>query len=119
MDTIFISELKVKTKLGVPTWERMVAQTIILDIEIGYDLAPAGKSDAIADTIDYGAVVARIQGTLKEHNFQLAEALAEHVCQLILKEFGALNVKVKVAKPGILAGLKSLGVMIERERSVK
>ena len=114
MDTIFISELKVKTKLGVPTWERMVAQTIILDIEIGYDLSKAGKSDAIADTIDYGEVVARIHDTLKEHNFQLVEALAEHICQLILKEFKAESVKVKVAKPGILAGLKALGVVIER-----
>ena len=115
MDTIFISELKVKTKLGVPAWERMVAQTIILDIEIGYDLSKAGKSDAIADTIDYGAVVERIHDTLKEHSFQLVEALAEHICQLILKEFGALSVKVKVAKPAILAGLKALGVMIERK----
>ncbi len=114
MDTIFISELKVKTKLGVPAWERMVAQTVILDIEIGYDLAKAGKSDAIADTIDYGEVVARIHDTLREHSFQLVEALAEHVCQLILKEFGALNVKIKVAKPAILSGLKALGVMLER-----
>ena len=114
LDTIFISELKVKTKLGVPAWERMVAQTVILDIELGYDLTKAGKSDAIADTIDYGAVVARIQSTLKEHSFQLVEALAEHVCQLIFKEFGALSVKIKVAKPAILPGLKALGVVIER-----
>ena len=117
MDTIFISELKVKTKLGVPAWERMLPQTIILDIEIGYDLAPAGKSDAIADTVDYGAVVARIHATLKEHSFQLVEALAEHICQLILKEFGALSVKVKVAKPAILPGLKALGVVIDRSES--
>ena len=116
MDTIFIAELKVKTKLGVPAWERMVAQTVILDIEIGCDLSAAGKSDAIADTIDYGAVVARIHETLKQHSFQLVEALAEHVCQLIFKEFGALSVKIKVAKPGILPGLKALGVMIERQK---
>ena len=116
MDTIFISELKVKTKLGVPAWERMVAQTIILDIEIGYDLSAACKSDAIADTIDYGAVVALIHDTLKEHSFQLVEALAEHVCQLILSEFGALSVKIKVAKPAILAGLKALGVIVERKK---
>ena len=116
MDTIFINELKVKTKLGVPAWERILAQTIILDIEIGYDLAKAGKSDAIADTVDYGAVVARIHATLKEHSFQLVEALAEHVCQLILKEFKAESVKVKVAKPAILPGLKVLGVVIERSK---
>jgi dihydroneopterin aldolase len=115
MDTIFISELKVKTKLGVPAWERSIAQTVILDIEIGYDLTKACKSDAIADTIDYGAVAARIHHTLNEHSFQLVEALAEHVCQLIFKEFGALSVKIKVSKPGILPGLKALGITIQRE----
>ena len=114
MDTIFLEQVKVETKLGVPEWERMVAQTVVLDIEIGYDLARAGKSDAIADTIDYGAVVSRIRETLAENSFQLVEALAEHVAQLILKEFKAENVKVKVAKPAILAGLKALGVVIER-----
>ncbi|HSI24410.1 MAG TPA: dihydroneopterin aldolase [Methylotenera sp.] len=114
MDTIFISELKVKTKLGVPAWERMVAQTVILDIEIGYDVSKACKSDSIADTIDYGAVVARVHGTLREHSFQLVEALAEHVCKLIFTEFGALSVKIKVAKLAILPGLKALGVIVER-----
>lgn len=114
MDTIFLSEVKVQTKLGVPAWERMVPQTIILDIEIGYDLSKACKSDAIADTIDYGTVVSRIHDTLNEQSFQLVEALAEHICQLILYEFGALSVKIKAAKPAILPGLKALGVMIER-----
>jgi len=116
MDIIFLSEVKVQTKLGVPEWERMVEQTIVLDIEIGYDLTKACKSDAVADTIDYGAVVERVRATLKENSFQLVEALAEHICQLILKEFGALSVKIKVAKPTILPGLKALGVMIERKR---
>ncbi len=114
MDTIFLSEVKVQTKLGVPEWERMVEQTIILDIEIGYDLSKACKSDNVADTIDYGEVVTRVRATLKENSFQLVEALAEHICQLILKEFNALSVKVKVAKPGILTGLKALGVIVER-----
>ena len=114
MDIIFLSEVKVQTKLGVPEWERMVEQTIVLDIEIGYDLSKACKSDDVADTIDYGSVVELIRKTLKENSFQLVEALAEHVCQLILKEFGALSVKIKVAKPAILPGLKALGVIIER-----
>ena len=116
MDTIFIAELNVKTKLGVPTWERLMAQRIILDIEISYDLTKACSSDAIVDTIDYGAVVTRLREALSESSFQLVEALAEYVCQLILKEFGALSVKIKVAKPGILIGLKSLGVIIERTK---
>ncbi len=114
MDTIFLEQVKVQTKLGVPDWERMVEQTIILDIEIGYDLSKSCKSDSINDTIDYGAVVARIRETLSQNSFQLVEALAEHICQLILSEFKALSVKIKVAKPAILPGLKALGVVIER-----
>ncbi len=114
MDVIFLEQVKVQAQLGVPTWERLLPQTILLDIEIGYDLSKAGKSDGIADTIDYGAVVNRIRDSLSKHSFQLVEALAEHVSQLILHEFGALCVKIKVAKPGILPGLKALGVVIER-----
>ncbi len=116
MDTIFLSEVKVQTKLGVPEWERMLEQTIILDIEIVYDLSKACQSDDVADTIDYGAVVYRVRETLKKISFQLVEALAEHICQLILKEFNALSVKVKVSKPAILPGLKALGVMVQRSK---
>lgn len=114
MDTIFLEQVKVQTKLGVPDWERMVPQTVILDIEISYDLSKSCQSDAIEDTIDYGTVVSSIRETLTEHSFKLVEALAEHICQLIIREFGGLTVKVKVAKPAILPGLKALGVVITR-----
>jgi dihydroneopterin aldolase len=116
MDMIFLSEVKLQTKLGVPAWERLLPQTIIVDIEIAYDLSLAGKSDSINDTIDYGAVVTRLRETLNSHSFQLVESLAEHLCQLIISEFNALSVKIKVAKPGIMPGLKALGVIIERTR---
>lgn len=117
MDTIFLSEVRVETRLGVPDWERMTPQTILLDIEIGMPHSRSCQTDAIEDTIDYGKVVARIRETLKEHSFKLVEALAEHVCQIILQEFDAPRVKVKVAKPGILPGLKALGVVIERDHA--
>lgn len=115
MDKIFIQELKVKTHLGVPEWERKVAQTIILDIELAMPHSRSCQSDAIEDTLDYGQIVARIRETLTEKSFRLVEALAEHVCQIILTEFGSPWVKIKVAKPGILPGVKALGVILERE----
>lgn len=114
MDIIFLQEVKVETRLGVPDWERMVAQTIVLDIELAMPHSRSCQSDAIEDTIDYGHIVARIRQTLDENCFKLVEALAEHVCQLILTEFGTPWVKVKVAKPGILPGVRQLGVVIER-----
>lgn len=116
MDIIFLSEVKVQTKLGVPEWERMVEQTIILDLEIAMPHSRSCQTDEIDDTIDYGEVVARIRQTLKDNSFKLVEALAEHICQIALNEFGAPWVKIKVAKSGILPGLKALGVVIERSK---
>ena len=114
MDIIFLSEVKIQTKLGVPAWERMVAQTILLDVEIAMPTSKSCQTDAIGDTMDYGAIVNRMRQTLTEKSFQLVEALAEHLCHLIMQEFGAPWVKIKVAKPGILPGVKALGVVIER-----
>ena len=51
MDIIFLSEVKVQTKLGVPEWERMLAQTIILDLEIAMPDSSSCHTDEIADTI--------------------------------------------------------------------
>ncbi|HQR60126.1 MAG TPA: dihydroneopterin aldolase [Methylophilaceae bacterium] len=114
MDIIFLQEVKVETRLGVPEWERLKAQTIVLDIELAMPHSRACQTDAIEDTIDYGQIVARIRQTLAENSFKLVEALAEHVSQLVLAEFGTPWVKVRVGKPGILPGVKQLGVVIER-----
>jgi dihydroneopterin aldolase len=114
MDIIFLSEVKIQTNLGVPAWERLLPQTIILDIEVALPNSKSCKSDDIQDTLDYAAIVAAIQQSLSQHHFQLVEALAEHVCQLIMQSFGAPWVKIKVAKPHILPGVKALGVVIER-----
>ena len=114
MDTIFLNEVKVETRLGVPEWERLKLQIVLLDIELGMPHDKSCRSDAIGDTIDYGQIVARVRETLAEQSFRLVEALAEHVCQLILTEFGTSWVRVKVGKPGILPSVKQLGVVIER-----
>ncbi|HWU34365.1 MAG TPA: dihydroneopterin aldolase [Methylovorus sp.] len=116
MDMIFLSEVKVQTHLGVPEWERLVPQTIVLDLEIAMPHSRSCQTDEIDDTIDYGMVVARIRETLSTRSFKLVEALAEHICQIVLNEFAAPWVKIKVAKPGILPGLKALGVVIERTK---
>jgi 7,8-dihydroneopterin aldolase/epimerase/oxygenase len=114
MDTIFLQEVKVQTVLGVPEWERLKPQTVVLDIELALPHSRSCQSDEIEDTIDYGRIVARIRQMLAEKSFRLVEALAENVAQMIISEFGAPWVKVRVAKPGILPGVKQLGVVIER-----
>ena len=113
MDIIFINDFRLEILIGVYEWERRVSQTVQLDLEIGLPPRPK-RSDKIGDTIDYSKIVARIEDSLVQNRFLLVEALAEHVAQLILTEFGAPWVKASVTKLGALKGVKRLGVTIER-----
>ena len=113
MDTIFISDLRLDILVGVYDWERKVPQKIQLDIEIGLPARKSGDLD-LADTIDYAAVVSRIEESLAEKHVGLLENLAEQVAQMILREFKSPWVRVSVAKLAALKNVKRLGVTIER-----
>ena len=113
MDTIFISDFRVDILIGVYDWEQKVPQKVQFDLEIAL---PGRKSpsDQLGDTIDYAAVVARIEASLAQNRFGLLENLAEHIAQLVMREFRSPWVKVSVTKLAALKNVKRLGVTIER-----
>jgi dihydroneopterin aldolase len=115
MDIIFLHDLKAKTLIGVYPWERIVPQTIQLDLEIALPSSRACRTDNINDALDYALIVERINDILTNKHFSLLEALAEHIAQTILSEFHSPWVKVSVAKLGIIRGVRKLGVRIERK----
>ncbi|MDR2788394.1 MAG: dihydroneopterin aldolase [Candidatus Accumulibacter sp.] len=114
MDIIFIDEFRITTLIGIYPRERRVPQTLEISLQIGTSTAHAGNSDDIDDTIDYAAVVDRLRASLEERRFNLLEKLAEHVAGVLLGDFGALWVRVSVAKPGVMRGVRRAGVIIER-----
>lgn len=118
MDIIFLSELKVQTLIGIYPWERNVPQTIQLDLEVALPTSRACQTDNFEDALDYAYIVQRINETLSQKHFSLLEALAEHIAQIILREFRSPWVRVNVAKLGPKRGVKKLGVSIERRGDV-
>ncbi|MGH8636204.1 MAG: dihydroneopterin aldolase [Burkholderiales bacterium] len=114
MDTIFISELKLDTLIGIYAWEHEVPQTIQLDVELAVDASRCARSGRIADTVDYSRVVTRIRETLGGRHFTLIEKLAEELAAMILREFDTPWVRITVAKLAALRGVKKLGLTIER-----
>ena len=116
-DTIFLSELRVDTVIGIWDWERKIRQTISIDLEMGTDIARAAKSDAIENTLNYKKVAKRIQQFVADSEFQLVETLAEHIAQIILAEFEVPWVRVRVNKPGAIRGARDVGVLIRRSRA--
>lgn len=116
MDIIFLRELKVTTLIGIYEWEKRVPQTLQLDLDIALPDSHACQTDDISDALDYAEVAQHIQTVLGEGHFSLLETLAEHIAQIILKDFNAPWVKVSVAKLQAIRNCKMVGVSIEREQ---
>jgi dihydroneopterin aldolase len=117
MNTIFIHDLRLETRIGVYEWEQHLRQTLRLDLELGLPSDTAFATDDLADALDYAAVVRRLQAFATDHPHKLMERFAQAVADIVLGEFNAPWVKVRVAKLAPIAGVRELGVAIERRRT--
>jgi dihydroneopterin aldolase len=116
MDAIVIRELRVEALIGIHRRERHVPQTLSIDLEIGLPSAAVFASDKVSDTVDYEQVALGIRALAASGHYRLVETFADKVARLIIDDFGAPWVKVSVAKMGILANARYVGVTIERTR---
>jgi len=116
MDAIILRDLRVETLIGIHKRERHVTQTVSIDLDIGLPGTTVFTSDKVSDTIDYEQVALKIKALAAAGHFRLVETLAERIARLLLEEFGAPWAKISVAKIGILANAKFVGVTIERKR---
>ena len=116
LDIIFIEALRVETVIGVYDWERRIRQPVVIDLEMGTDVARAAASDDFSDALDYKAISKRVQQFVAESSFLLVETLTERVATLVLDEFAVPWVRVKLNKVGALRGAKGVGIVIERGR---
>ena len=72
---------------GATEEEQAVGQRFVVDLEMALDLAVAGHSDDLADTVDYGRAFEIVQGVLEGPPHALLESLAEECAQRLLDEF--------------------------------
>ena len=61
MDTIFITDLKIDTRIGVYEWEKHVRQPVMLNIEIAMPHSRASATDALVDALDANPVALFLQ----------------------------------------------------------
>ena len=114
MEVIFIEGLRGETVIGIHEAELHRPQPLLIDVYAGLPRAHACDTDQIGDTIDYGAVRERLHRLLSEHRLQLLEAFAEAVADILLDEFRARWVRVRVVKPRKFDDVEGVGVLIER-----
>ncbi|NCA69587.1 MAG: dihydroneopterin aldolase [Sphingobacteriia bacterium] len=117
MDIVFIQGLAIETTIGIHDWEKRLRRPILLDLELGSDIARAAASDRISDALDYEAVTRRLTEFVSASHCELVETLAERCAALLLDEFGLSWVKLRLSKPGALGADVAVGVLIERARA--
>ena len=115
-DRIVLHDMRFRGRHGVLEREREADQPFAVDVEIGLDLGPAGRSDDLAATIDYGAVFETCRRIVEGRSVLLIEALAEAIAAAVIAEHGATEVTVRVRKlePPIDGTLGWAGVEIRR-----
>jgi dihydroneopterin aldolase len=113
-DIVFIRALRIDTVIGVYDWEREVQQSLLLDLDMQADTRRAAASDTVGDALDYSAVADRLRDYAASHSVQLVETLAERFADLLREEFAVPWLRLRLCKPGAVAGARDVGVVIER-----
>ncbi len=116
-DRVFLRELAAECIIGFLDWERLVKQTVYLDIEAPIDCRRAALNDDVAQTLDYKRLSKLVLGFVGASEFKLVETLADRTARLILKEFDIPWVKLTLNKRGAIRGSRDVGVTIERTRA--
>ena len=102
---------------GVFPEERRDGQRFVVDLDLVLDLGPAGDSDDLSLTVDYGQLTQRVCDAVASDPVDLIETLAQRIAQLCLGEPLVHHVTVTVHKPQAPVPVKLTDVAVTIERS--
>jgi dihydroneopterin aldolase len=118
VDRILLEGMSFSGRHGVRPAEREHDQEFVVDIEIEADLAAAGRTDQLADTVDYSAVRGVAKRTIEGESVKLLETLATRIADGVLALPKVSAVAVRVAKrPPSMAPIDAAAVHISRTRA--
>ena len=105
---------------GARPEERTLGQRFVVDVDLWADLAAAGASDTLRDTVNYSRVYKLVESVMHGEPANLLETLGDRIATRILDDSDAVTrARVRIAKPGVaIAGsiLREAAVTIDRVR---
>jgi len=117
-DRIELRGLRFAAVHGVLPEERERAQPFEVDVDIEADLAGAGRSDRLSDTVDYGAVTDAVAAVMNGPPVNLLEHLAERIAAAVLQvcepRSSSVTVAVRKLKPPVAIDMASAAVRVTR-----
>lgn len=119
-DRITLAGVRAWAHHGVLDHERELGQAFRADVVMEVDLHAAGASDALADTVDYGAVAELVHARLVTPRRDLVEAVAAGIADAVLdhdERIGAVEVTVHKPDAPVPAPVDDVAVTVRRARS--
>jgi dihydroneopterin aldolase len=101
---------------GVLPEETDRAQPFEVDLDVEIDLRPAAESDALGDTVDYGALAVRAAAVVSGEGHGLLERVAQRIADAVLEDTRVCSVAVTVRKlrPPVPVDLATVAVRLVR-----
>jgi dihydroneopterin aldolase/2-amino-4-hydroxy-6-hydroxymethyldihydropteridine diphosphokinase len=117
-DRIVLKGISARGHHGVLDFEKRDGQVFVVDVTMDVDLAPAGSSDDLADTVNYAEVAADVVALVEGEPLDLIEALAARIADRVLARPLVEAVEVTVHKPEAPVGVPftDVQVVVSRER---
>jgi dihydroneopterin aldolase len=92
---------------GVEEEEKRLGQLFLFDLEM--EVGQRGADDRLENAVDYTQVASAIRELSNDRRFDLLEALATAVADLVYERFSPERVRVRVRKPQV----KPAGMTVE------
>ncbi len=117
-DRIFLEGIKFHGFHGLTRLERQVGVRLSVDVSLEVDLEPSGRRDDVRATLDYRRVHQRVVELGRGSSHKLLESFAVSLLDVLLEEFPAERVTVRIRKDTpVLDGIvDSVGVELTRPR---
>ncbi|MDR0535452.1 MAG: dihydroneopterin aldolase [Puniceicoccales bacterium] len=122
MDEIRINGIKIFGHHGDLPEEVRLGQMFKVSLVLGLDTGRAAEADDLSLTVDYAAVIRRVEDVVHGPSVRLVETLAERVAAAVLGGFPLVQtVSVEVGKPfaPLASFFEEVSVRIFRERTRK
>lgn len=119
LDRIDLTGLEAFGHHGVLDHEKRDGQTFVVDVSLGLDLAPAGRSDDLEQTVNYAEVAQAVHAIVTGDPADLIETVAERIADACLAFALVQWCRVTVHKPHapIPVAFGGVAVTVERPRS--
>ncbi|MDB5590066.1 dihydroneopterin aldolase [Enterovirga sp.] len=116
-DRMLVERIAVFAHHGVLPEEERMGQRFMVSLAARLDLAPAGRSDDLARSVNYAELVDLAVRVATGRRFRLIEALAEAIAAEVLAAFPPIEeITVRIDKPSAPVSAITDGIAVEITR---